>query len=652
MSASFEMTKLRSLTALAALAIVLAFSFLAHRPAFTAGYYYDDEHTLGGLASVSSPGSAWEYIQSGDTGPAGRPLSLASFVLNAPSWPDAPEDFHYTNTLIHLINGLLLFWLAWLISQQLHRPASQPEWVALVACGLWLIHPLWVSTIHLPVQRMTELAATFSLAGLVGYLKTRSHLSRFPVAALAGMNASLLLGGALAVLSKENGILLPVYALAIEWILAKPALGRFEQPWRYWKALALYLPILLIVGYMAKLVLPYAESAYAARNFDLFERVLTQPRVLWNYVQLLALPRSSAITLFGDDYPISTGWVEPMTTLWAAAAWLSVAIAAAVWHKKFPLFAASVLWFLGGHLLESTIVPLEIYFEHRNYLPTIGPIMFLTFGIGAWLSKTRINGIYIACAYGALLLFVLYQTTSAWGNPYIASKLALDLHPLSARAAQNRAATLYRMGEKNESVRVIQDARQRMPWDTALALQALGLGCADLDPKQTDDFVASIDSTLRHGVRTTASLDALRQMTEGLDKGSCPNITPAHIHRMLDGLMSNKRYIVSNDYMSNLHELKAHLFLRERDFNNTMIHYERAIELEHRLDLALLIPPLFLSAGLPELALQRIDQYLDMQPKKGITEKRWRDELNAQRHMIENALSAQAAIKGQQPTRP
>lgn len=627
---------------MAALAAVLAIVFFVHQPAFTAGYYYDDEHTLSGLGLVTDLGSALEYIQSGDTGPAGRPLSLASFVVNAPSWPNAPEDFHYTNTLIHLINGLLLFWLAWLAGRQLPRPAAKPEWLALTACGLWLVHPLWITTVHLPVQRMTELAALFSLAGLVGYLKARAYLARRPRAALAGMSASLLLGGVLAVLGKENGALLPVYALALEWVLIQPALGRLDRAWRYWKALFLFLPIMLIVVYLSKLVLVNPEAVYAGRDFTLSERLLTQARVLWSYVQLLVLPRTSAISIFGDDYPISTGWTEPITTLWAVASWLGVIVAAAIWHKRYPLFAAAVLWFLGGHLLESTIVPLELYFEHRNYLPAVGPILFLVVGLAAVQHKTKINLAYVAGLYGALLLWVLSQTASTWANPFVTAQWAHDTHPLSPRAAQHYSKMLYRAGERWESVQVIQDAHQRIPKDTALALQALGLGCPKFDAAQVDGFVESIDSTLKYGSRTTASIDAIHQMILGLGTTDCPGLSPAHIHRMLDALMSNKRYRASGQYMASLHELKARLYLRARDFNHTMIHYEKAFELDPRLDLALLIPPLFLSAGLPDLALQRIDLYLGMPPYKGISPKRWRQELNQLRSTIENTINAQA----------
>lgn len=635
-----------------ALAAILLVAFFAHRPAFSSGYYFDDEHTLSGLGKVTDLDSALDYIRSGDTGPAGRPLSLASFVVNAASWPDAPEDFHYINTLVHLINGLLLFWLAWLVGRQLPKPADRPEWLALVACGLWLCHPLWISTVHLPVQRMTELATTFSLLGLVGYLKARAYLTKWPKAALAGMSASLLLSGALAVLSKENGILLPVYVLALELVLARPVLSGFDPVWRYWKVLALYLPILLIVAYMSKLVLLNPISVYAGRDFSLSERLLTEGRVLWSYIQLLVFPRTSSITIFGDDYPISTGWNEPATTFLAALAWSAVIAAAAIWRRKYPLFAAAVLWFLGGHLLESTIVPLELYFEHRNYLPAVGPVLFLAVWLEATRHKRTINMAYVVGLYWALFVFVLYQTAHTWSNPFLTAKWAYDTHPLSARAAQFYSKMLYRAGEKPESVKVIQDAHQRIPKDTALALQALGLGCGKLDTAQIDSIVLSIDHTLKYGSRTTASLDAIHQMIQGLDSADCPNLKPSHIHSMLDSLLANKNYQASGVYLSKLHEWKARLYLRDRNFNSTMLHYEKAFELDPRLDLALLIPPLFLSAGLPDLALQRIDLYLGMQANNGTTQEKWHRELNTMRSMIENALTAQAAYRKRQPTQP
>ena len=65
----------------------------------------------------------------------------------------------------------------------------------------------------------------------------------------------------------------------------------------------------------------------------------------------------------------------PWTTLPALASIPALLRLALVVRKKQPLVSLGVLWFFTGHLLESTILPLEIAHEHRNYLPLLGIII-------------------------------------------------------------------------------------------------------------------------------------------------------------------------------------------------------------------------------------------------------------------------------------
>ncbi len=38
-------------------------------------------------------------------------------------------------------------------------------------------------------------------------------------------------------------------------------------------------------------------------------------------------------------------------------------------RRRYPLLLLAVLFFLVGHSMESTLIPLEMVYEHRNYLP-------------------------------------------------------------------------------------------------------------------------------------------------------------------------------------------------------------------------------------------------------------------------------------------
>ena len=101
-------------------------------------------------------------------------------------------------------------------------------------------------------------------------------------------------------------------------------------------------------------------AGYELRSFTLLERLLTEARVLWFYLGLIVLPRFEAFGLYHDDISLSTGLLMPWTTL---PALLGLAgLVGIAWHvrNRAPLLAFGIAWFLIGHSLESTVLPLEI----------------------------------------------------------------------------------------------------------------------------------------------------------------------------------------------------------------------------------------------------------------------------------------------------
>jgi len=189
--------------------IVLA-AYLIIKPALSGGFYFDDAPVLaplgidGGIQSFSH----WQhFVFSGVTGPLGRPIAMASFTLDAQNWPAPAYSFKQTNLIIHLINGILIFFLATNLLQQL-SPTKQNQapifYTALLTMSLWLIHPLQLSTILPVVQRMTELSAFFTLAGLIYYIKKRKLLIDSTFQQQITPTLIIILFGMLAALSKEN----------------------------------------------------------------------------------------------------------------------------------------------------------------------------------------------------------------------------------------------------------------------------------------------------------------------------------------------------------------------------------------------------------------------------------------------------------------
>ena len=142
-------------------------------------FLLDDTANLSGLAEVEQYGFFY-YIFSGTAGPSGRPLSLLTFALQYPAWPDNPAAFKAVNLALHCANGILV----WLISLRLIRPLEQDRvrrrLFVFFTTAIWLLHPLQLTTVLYVVQRMTLLSALFTLAGLWAYLHYRDAVIQRP----------------------------------------------------------------------------------------------------------------------------------------------------------------------------------------------------------------------------------------------------------------------------------------------------------------------------------------------------------------------------------------------------------------------------------------------------------------------------------------
>jgi tetratricopeptide (TPR) repeat protein len=179
-------------------------------------------------------------------------------------------------------------------------------------------------------------------------------------------------------LAKENAILLPALLLVTEWTLFRFA-GLDGHSRRLLKAffwLVVAVPLFTLVWYVIQ---HPGYLDYAHRPFSLEERLLTQARVLWFYVRLLLAPDIGVLGLFHDDFTISRGLLTPWTTLPALLGLGLVAVTALALRSRVPLFSFAVLFFLVGHAMESSILPLELVYEHRNYLPMVGPVFALAY---------------------------------------------------------------------------------------------------------------------------------------------------------------------------------------------------------------------------------------------------------------------------------
>lgn len=488
-------------------ALISVLIIAAYAPGLHGPFVFDDtvnitENPAVKITSISLRNLASSASLDGQPFP-GRVLARISFALNyyLAGGNLSPYAFKATNLIIHLANSWLVYLLVSLLFNQLkHRDGNlhtvkYHAWLPCLAAAIWAIHPLQLTSVLYIVQRMTSLSAFFVLAGLIVALLGRQRLQAAKPFGLTVMSAGLIGGLILGSASKENALLLPLFMLLVEWIFFERATLRQSARKQLWLFCGLILtPFILGLLWLASdpdLIL----NSYANREFTLFQRLLTEPRVLLYYLQLLLFPRISELSLFHDDIGISTGFFSPWTTLPALATLLAAAVFSIFRRKEFPILSFSILWYLLGHSIESSIVGLEIAHEHRNYLPSIGPIIGLSYGLILFYSRLRSVVIPLLLSASILLsLFIsTYVRADTWKSEESIIESMARYHPASSQS-QFMMGELYTEAKRDpfKALPHYYKAYELAPHETGylvrIAMSALSIRSTQVSQEGSDEF--------------------------------------------------------------------------------------------------------------------------------------------------------------------
>lgn len=424
-----------SLLPLLLMVLTLGATVAAYFPGLSGPLLTDDIPQLKGLIdnSADSPAALVDAYLISNSGPFGRPVAMATFIGDAIIHGPDIWWWKFSNLMIHLVGGLLVFWLtALLLVASSDSKVQRPWLVAAVLAAFWLLHPLHISTVLYTVQRMTELSAVFVLAGLICYVHGRQVQD---VAARTGwliIAAGFVVFFPLALLSKENALLFPIYCILIEIFVFRFKGGANIQ--KQVKALhsVLVLAYMSAGVYLAANFSSVVLKSYGARDFTLLERVLTEARIMVLYIAQILRPIQSKMGFFHDDLALSTGLFNPITTILSMLALIALIVSAVMLRKKLPLYAFGILFFFAAHALESTFFALELMFEHRNYLASFGILIALMALIQrAMIGQRAKIVIVIVGLFG--LSFLTYQRAVTWASPATMYEFMYHAHPQSPR---------------------------------------------------------------------------------------------------------------------------------------------------------------------------------------------------------------------------
>ncbi|MCK5522435.1 MAG: hypothetical protein KAI83_04800 [Thiomargarita sp.] len=528
-------------------------------------YLLDDSPNLEDLSSVQNINDISKFVTEGLSSQFGRPISLLSFALQAHNWPSNPWAFKYVNLMIHLLNGCLIFWLIFSLTRLMKWPERRSLLLALLTASLWLWHPLQISTVLYVIQRMTQLSALFTLAGLLVYLQGRQRLAQGQLkSGFFWVSIGVGLGGILATLSKENGILLVLYIVVLEITV----LHTLPKPryWRVWSWVFLYFPLFLLAFHFAAHV-DSLLRAYEIRDFTMGERLLTQARVLSDYLTKILFPRPQAFSLFQDDFPISHHLLKPATTLIAVSFIVIMFMAAIGLRRKYPLFSLGVLWFLAGHILESSFIGLVIAFEHRNYLPSLGILFAVIYSI-LWLfdqiltSYLRKAAIFFSALWFSIAPVITYSETNLWGKPFIQAVLWAEQKPLSRYAQSHAAAFFSSRGDFSQVEKYHRQMVNVFPQDASPYLLWLTGVCMD-DKVMLPD----IEKVVHH--LETSKIDiavgtALNVIAGRVAANQCDRLSSKTMHRLFKSVLKNP---TCSFYQDDIFFIYGKFYARQKNYD-------------------------------------------------------------------------------------
>ena len=523
--------------------VILAVAVVAYFPALSGPFLFDDFLVLGRLGEyggVVDWKSFTAFLTGGTAGPTGRPVALLSLLIDGTNWPADSWPFKRTNLVIHLCTASVLGLLIWQILRLVGRNTRQAAWIAVVAAAFWLLHPFLVSTTMYVVQRMAQLATMFVFAGLVAHIFARSIADSRPLLGYAMMSVSLVVFTALATFSKENGGLLPILVGVLE--LTVFAASRHERLDRRWAAIFILAPTIVLGTFLIYRAMAYGFfTTMPPRDYSVYERLLTQPRVLSEYLWNWFIPKLYTTGVFQDHILVSRGILSPPATLLHLVLHAGAIVAAVLVRRKYALVALAVLFFYAGHLVESTTLNLELYFEHRNYLPAA----FLFVPLLAFLHDKTRSVIFFVVAIGMMLLFAGFTrySSNVWADYNSIVEISAKKAQMSTRAQSELAKVLFNNNRYDEAIAVIDGAIQRHPETRPqLVLTRLIILCklgtlSDREVRQASAGLSDVMYDRR-------LLGIYEEFVLAVIGGECPDTTPDAVHEVFESFL---RYPLNSD---------------------------------------------------------------------------------------------------------
>ncbi len=384
--------------------------------------------------------------------------------------------YHLVNIVIHIVNGILVFWLVALTlkSPKMSGQPGGPEsagFLPLAAALLFVVHPVQTQAVTYIVQRYTSLAALFYLLSVVLYAKWRLETAGSGGRYRVIFYLFSILSAVLAMRTKEISFTLPFVILLYEFFF-------FGSRWRRAYFLIPYLLTLSVIPLVfinldtdkpiGDLAGEVREAALETESISRGDYLLTQFRVIVTYLRLLALPVRQNLDY---DYPVYRSFFAPEVFLSFLFLLAIVCLGVYFYIRSrkggsgyLLLSSFGIFWFFITLSVESSIIPIrDVIFEHRLYLPFAGAavvfcsaMMYGTDCCIRWSRGRTSSGAVVVIVMAAILIplsFAAYQRNRVWKDSITLWKDVVAKSPLKARPHRNLAFASYNQGLPDEAIK-------------------------------------------------------------------------------------------------------------------------------------------------------------------------------------------------------
>ena len=389
-----------------------------------------------------------------------RPLSNISFALNYYLHGYNVVGFHVVNVLVHIATGFLLYFF---VKSTFRTPALRSRygdymWISFFTTAVWMVHPLQTQSVSYIVQRMNSLAAMFYILSIMLYARFR----------LSGQQknkwwlfSGCILAGVLALASKQIAATLPVFIIAYEWYFFRDLKLKWLKKHIPLLTGCLLLAVVIALALLGSNPLDGILKGYQSRDFTLTQRLLTEPRVVIFYLSQLLWPHPSRLNL-DHDFPLSNSLIDPVTTFFSIFTIAALIVLAIVMSKKQRLLSFCIMWFFGNLVIESSILPLEIIYEHRVYLPSMTFSLIAVLAVYRWVKPAWLPAALL-CAMVTVGAVWTYERNAVYSDRVTFWQDCADKSPGKARPHNNLGVALADQGYHDEAMKKYYKALQIDP---------------------------------------------------------------------------------------------------------------------------------------------------------------------------------------------